>query len=111
MTGVEAIPHPPGGETAIEHQGEVHRVKAVVQPIHDRSKLVFGGGLLRLGAAGKRPCHSTMGQPPLPPSRGLYPLWEGTLAFVKQAENFYGKGKALYRWAVLQRAREEEQDD
>lgn len=110
MTGVEAILTRLGWETAIEHQGEVHRVKAVVQPIHDREQAVFGGGLLRLGAAGKRPCPLLW--PALPyPQQGDFIRFGEEHYFVKQAENFYGKGKALYRWAVLQRAREEEQDD
>lgn len=49
MTGVEAILTRLGWETAVEHQGEVHRVKAVVQPIHDRNKLYLEADYSALG--------------------------------------------------------------
>ena len=71
MTGVEAILTRLGWETAVEHQGAVHRVKAVVQPIHDRSKLYLEADYSALGQLEKGP--------PLPPAGGLYPLWGGTL--------------------------------
>ena len=110
MTGVEAILTRLGWETAIEHQGEVHRVKAVVQPIPDRSKLYLEADYSALGQLEKG--HALYYGPALPyPQQGDFIRFGEEHYFVKQAENFYGKGKALYRWAVLQRAREEEQDD
>lgn len=69
MTGVEAILTRLGWETAIEHQGEVHRVKAVVQPIHDRSKLYLEADYSAWGSW-KKAMPSTMGQPSPTPSRG-----------------------------------------
>ena len=65
MTGVEAILTRLGWETAIEHQGEVHRVKAVVQPIHDRSKLYLEAdysalGQLEKGHASPTPSRGTL---------------------------------------------------
>ena len=100
MTGVEAILTRLGWETAIEHQGEVHRVKAVVHLEADYSAL----GQLEKG-------HALYYGPALPyPQQGDFIRFGEEHYFVKQTENFYGKGKALYRWAVLQRAREEERD-
>lgn len=95
-----------GWEMTVEHQGEPHLVKAVVQPIHDRSKLYLEADYSALGQLEKG--HALYYGPALAyPQRGDFVRFGEEGYFVKQSEYFYGGGKALYRWAVLQRAEEE----
>ena len=109
MTGAGTILARLGWEAIIEHQGQTHRLKAVVQPIHDRNKLYLEADYSALGQLEKG--HALYYGPALPyPQRGDFLRFGEERYFVKQAENFYAGGKALYRWAVLQRAQEEEQD-
>lgn len=99
-----------GREIHLEQDGQVHRYMAVVQPIHDKSKLYLESSYSSLGKLDRS--HALYYGPV---SGGGEHIREGSLLLagtvsytVKICEEFFYQEKSIYIWAVLQRAFDEE---